>query len=189
MTNAIDAQKEFEAQGKTEEPSQQKEGTSSPTIKLHNSDGENTGLFVVGKLLFTKAITKYTNKDKRTYMFIEMVLEKTNATATVKDGTKYKDVPVKAGDIITVFAAARLFNAASKVAPGSRLYASYTGAIIQKGKTIHTHVVKSLPGTLTVAEKEYIAQRNKQKESTVDAEKAGLAEEAQAADALSQLED
>ena len=189
MTNAQDSLKEFESQGKTEEPSQQKEGVSNPTIKLHNSDGTNTGLFVVGKFLCAKSVVKDTAQGKRTYMFVDMVLEKTNAVATLKDGAKYKEVPVKSGDIVTLYAASRLFNAATKLSPGSRLYAAYTGGIIQKGKMVHSHVVKSLPGTLTPAEAEYIASKNRKKEAAVDAAKSKSEEDKQAADAMGQLED
>ncbi len=189
-TTANDADKEFSAGGKVEEPSQTKEGIANPTIKLHNSDGTNTGLFVVGKLLTSKTVTKMTAQGQRRYMFIDIVLEKTNAVATVKiDGGKYKEVPVKAGDIVTLYAASRLFNAASRLSPGSRLYAAYTGGIIQKGKLVHAHVVKSLPGSLTASEMEYIAAKNKQKDAAVDAAKSKSEEDKQAADAIGQLED
>lgn len=189
MTSANDSLKEFEAQGKTDEPSQIKEGQSNPTIKLHNSDGVNTGLFVVGKFLLAKSVKKTTPQGDRTYMFVDVVLEKTNATATLKEGAKYKEVPVKAGDIVTLYAASRLFNAASKLSPGSRLYAAYTGGIIQKGKLVHGHIVKSLPGSLTTAEMDYIASKNKKKDAAVDATATRAEEDKQAADAMGQLED
>lgn len=192
MTNANDALKEFESQGKTDEPSQKKDVASNPTIKLHNGDGENTGLFVLGKVLLTKAVEKATSQGKRKFMFVDMVLEKTNAVATVKDDkakSGYKEVAVKPGDIVTIFAASGLFNAASRLSPGTRMYASYNGIKMQKGKGVHQHTIKTLPGTLTETEAAYVAAQNKRKEAAADAGKAKAEDEAQAADALSQLED
>lgn len=189
MTTNTDALKEFESQGKTDEPNQLKEMAANPTIKLHNSDGENTGLFVVGKFLTCKEISKNTAQGKRKYMFVDMVLEKTNASATVKDGTKYRQVPIKSGDIVTIYAASRLFNAASRLAPGTRLYAAYAGGVIQKGKLVHSHVIKTLPGTLTETEAAYIAAHNKRKEVAADATRSKAEEDKQAEDAMSQLED
>lgn len=192
MIDANDALNEFESQGKTEEPNQKKESIANPTIKLHNGDGEKTELFVVGKLLSAKRIEKMTAQGKRAYMFVDVVLEKTNAKATLKDEkakTGYKDVEVKAGDIVTLFAASRLFNAASRLSPGAKLYVKYDGGIIEKGKLVHKHVIKSLPGTLTPKEQEYVTAQNKRMESSANAGKAKVEDETAAADALSQLED
>ncbi len=184
-----DVLKEFEG---AEEPNQKKDIASNPTIKLHNGDGEKTELFVVGKFLIAKAIEKATPQGKRKYMFVDIVLEKTNATATVKDPkakSGYRDVEVKAGDIVTLFAASRLFNAASRLSPGAKLYAKYDGGAIEKGKLVHKHVIKALPGTLTPKELEYVNAQNKRKEAAADAGKAKVEDESAAADAMSQLED
>jgi hypothetical protein len=189
MTTSQDALKEFETQGKTDEPSQKKDMVSNPTIKLHNGEGEDSGLFVLGKFLMAKQIEKSTPQGKRKYMFVDVVLEKTNATATIKEGTKYRDVPVKPGDIVTLFAASRLFNAAVRLAPGTRLYAAYAGGAIEKGKLVHKHVIKTLPGSLTEKEQEYVSTQTKRREAAVDASKAKVEDESAAADAMSQLED
>lgn len=192
MANANDVLNDFESQGKTDEPSQKKDVVSNPTIKLHNGDGENTGLFVLGKVLLTKAVEKPTAQGKRKFMFVDMVLEKTNATATVKDEkskTGYRDVAVAPGDIVTIFAASGLFNAASRLSPGTRMYASYNGIKMQKGKGVHQHTIKTLPGSLTPKEAEYVAAQNKRKESAADATKAKAQDEDAAADAMKQLED
>ena len=193
MTNsANDALKAFEAEGPTEEPNQKKDSIANPTIKLHNGDGDKTELFAVGKFLVAKRIEKATPKGKRAYMFVDIVLEKTNATATIKDEKAkggYRDIEVKPGDIVTLFAASRLFNAASRLSPGARLYAKYDGGKMEKGKMVHQHVIKSLPGTLTPKELEYVNAANKRKEVAAVASQSKGNDEAEAADALSQLED
>ena len=192
MSNANDALKEFEAQGTTTTPDQKKESLAKPTIKLHNGDGTQTELFAVGKLLTTKRIEKMTAKGKRAYMFVDIVLEKTNAPATIKDEKSksgYRDIEVKAGDIVTLFSASRLYNAASRLTPGSRLYAKYDGGGIESGKMVHKFVIKSLPGALTPKEQEYVNASTKRKEASVNAKASQADDEAEAADAMSQLED
>lgn len=192
MIDANDALAQFEKEGKTEEPEQRKEVAANPTIKLHNGDGEKTELFVVGKLLTAKQVEKLTPQGKRRYMFVDIVLEKTNAPATIKDSkvkSGYRDVDVKAGDIVTLFAASRLFNAASRLIPGAKLYAKYDGGKMEKGKMVHQHTIKSLPGTLNAKEQEYVTAQNKRMEKSINAGQAKAADESAAADALSQLED
>ena len=192
MLDANDVLAQFEKEGKTEEPNQRKDSGSNPTIKLHNGEGEKTELFAVGKFLVAKRIEKNTPQGKRAYMFVDIILEKTNGKATIKDPkakSGYRDVEVKSGDIVTLFSASRLFNAASRLAPGTRLYAKYDGGAIEKGKLVHKFVIKTLPGTLTLKEQEYVNIQTKRKDASADASQAKQGDEAAAAEALSQLED
>lgn len=192
MSKADEVLKTFEAAGNVVEPDQKKESLSRPTIKLHNKNGNKTELFVVGKLLTVKKVERMTPKGKRAYMFVDIVLEQTNTKASVKDDkapTGYRDVEVKAGDIVTLFAASRLYNAALRLVPGAKLYAKYDGGEIEDGKVIHRHIIKALPGTLTAEEAEYVARANERKEAAIAAAQSKAEDEAEAEHAMSQLED
>jgi hypothetical protein len=186
MQSADEALKEFDADGtaKTVEPEQ----NNTPSIKLHDADGNNIGLFVSGKLLGVREI----KKNELRYMFVELKLESTNAKATIKRGSSYPEIAVKPGDIVSVYAASRLFNAVKNLPLGSRVFTKYEG--IKKVETprgkkdAHIFTVKSLPGQLTAEELTYV-QRRKDKLTEKEAKTAQATVEAEAADALSTLED
>lgn len=186
MQTAEEALASFDTEGKAEtaEPAQ----NVTPSIKLHDQDGNNVGLFVSGKLLGIRKIEKNGVK----YMFVELKLESTNAKATIKKGKSYGEVAVKAGDIISVYAASRLFNAVKDLPLGTRIFAKYEG--IRKVETprgrkdAHFFTTKKLPGTLTVDEQKYVdSKRERLTES--EAKKAQAGVEAEAEDNLSTLED
>lgn len=186
MKTAEEALAQFDTEGKAEtvEPVQ----NNTPSIKMHDQDGNNIGLFVIGKLLGVREISK---SDMR-YMFIEVRLESTNATATIKRGKDYPTVEVKAGDIVSVYASSRLFNAVKNLPLGSRVYMKYEGikkVQTPKGrKDAHIFTTKKLPGTLSPEDVRYIEAR-KDSLTKKEVEAAQKEVEAEATDALSTLED
>lgn len=185
--NADDALREFDVENKAEdvEPA----SSFNPSIKMHDEDGANIGLYVSGRYLSSREIVNNGTK----LMFIDVRLEKTNAKATIKKGKAFPEVTVKAGDIVTVYASSRLYRAAKQLQPGTRVFFEYEGqkkVETPKGKKLaHIYKVKSLPGNLTPEDVSYLQSKTKKvvSEADVDASKKGS--EADAESALNTLEE
>lgn len=168
MNTADEAIKAFKATGDTqtvEAPSME----PTPSIKLHDEDGENVGQFVQGKYLIRR-----TGKSQNgEVVYIDIRLENTNAKATVKKGKDYVPAEIKAGDIISVYASRRLDRQLSKLEPGTDFIAVYKGMVkvkTAKGRT-HAHdyeVQAKTDATLTPADVDYIKSRSGNKKEDVD---------------------
>lgn len=185
--NANEALKAFDTAGVSEDV----EPTSSynPSMKLHDEDGTNVGLYVSGRYLRSRTIDNNGTK----LMFIDLRLESTNSKATVKKGKGYVEVSVKAGDIVTVFASSRLYRAINGLQPGTRVFFEYEGqkkVETPRGRKLaHIYKVKALPGTLTTEDVEYIKVRSEKRVSDKDVQESRENSEAEAEAAMSHLED
>jgi len=184
---ADQALKEFDVEGKAEEV--EPASNFNPSIKMHDENGENIGLFVSGRYLSSRELVNNGTK----LMFIDVRLEKTNAKATVKKGKSFPEVSVKAGDIVTVYASSRLYRSVKSLQPGTRVFFEYEGqkkVETPKGRKLaHIYKVKALPGTLTPEDVAYLSSRTKKVVSEKEIETANKASEVEAEAALSQLED
>jgi len=160
MNTADKAIKAFEETGDTQNvvaPSME----PTPSIKLHDEDGENVGKFVQGKYLFRRTSTGQYGE----IVYLDVRVSATNATATVKKDQAYVPVPVKEGDIISLYASSRLDKQLRSLEPGTDFIAVYRGLVKEKtskGK-VHAHeyeVKAKKEPILTPADVEYIKIQN-----------------------------
>lgn len=188
MSNAQDALKDFESTGTVQDV---KPATMAPTpsIRLHDEEGKNVGKYIVGKYLGRREADGPNGK----LVFLDIRLVKTNQVATVKKDGKYPETEVKAGDLISLFASSRLDRAIKTLDLGSEVFVVYDGMARVKGKKgmvwAHTYTVKAKAGTLSPEDKEYVSRRSDNAASKEDAAKAKSANEAEAQQALSTIED
>lgn len=184
---AEDALKDFDTEGKAEEL--EPVSNFNPSIKMHDEDGENIGLYVSGRYLSSREVLNNGTK----LMFIDLRLEKTNAKATIKKGKSFPEVAVQAGQVVTVYASSRLYRSVKGLQPGTRVFFEYEGqkkVETPKGRKLaHIYKVKALPGTLTPEDVEYLKARSTKAVSEKDVEAAAKNSDAEAEAALNNLDE
>ena len=188
MTNYTDALRDFDTKGKAVTVS-----TGSniviPSIRLHDSEGENVGQFVAGTYLGRREAEGPNGK----FVLLTLRLATTNAKATIKKGSSYPEAAVKAGDIINVFASSRLDRTVKDLELGTRIMVRYEGKKkidTPRGKVFaHFFDVKAIADALAPEDREYLKTQEAATLSRQQAVVSRRTNEEEAEAALAQLED
>lgn len=167
--------------------------SSTPTIFIASMDADNIGAYLVASYLFSKAVPKKDDPTKDNYFVEVRFIEGVNlGSVTLKEGSEYKPVILKSGDLATIFASSRLYRTLNQLKPGDRFKAVYQGMKRvkgQKGGAAHHFNVLAGGNSLTEEDRKYVEMRTnsnlRQVVSEVDASEA----EKEAVEAMSQLED
>lgn len=102
----------------------------TPALKFSKTGGQ----FVIGTFNEYRALPEDSKAGKGV---IDLVLKTTNAAFTTRIDDEYKEVPVKEGDTVAVFAPTALDRLMKDIPVGSELYIRCEGRIkeVRNGKT------------------------------------------------------